>query len=146
MFGLSTLNRLSRCYSMNKRQLPDLYSAFEEIFDELGMDESIRPECFLQMNPIPNAYTVGNTKTYIVLHSGIVELLSRDELKSVIAHECGHIICKHVLYHSLARNIANLGLGFLGIGALVEPVKLALLYWDRCSRSEEHTSELQSPS
>lgn len=124
---------MSSCIRLNERQLPDLYSLFSDVFHTLGMEDGVLPECYLQMDPNPNAYTVGNTNTCIVLHSGIVELLSREELKAVIAHECGHILCKHMLYHTLARNIAQFGVNFLGLEILVKPVIWALLYWDRCS-------------
>ena len=118
---------------LNDRQLPEIYGIFKEVFDELQMEESIRPQCFLQMDPIPNAYATGNTKTFIVLKSGIVQLLNRNELKAVIAHECGHILCKHMLYKTLARNITHYGLDFFGLETLAKPVIWALLYWDRCS-------------
>lgn len=124
---------LSSCVRLNENQLPNLYSSFLEVFDELQMEPSIRPECYLQMNPIPNAYTVGNTKTCIVLHSGIVQLLTGQELKAVIAHECGHILCKHMLYHTLARNIAQFGVNFMGLEILIKPIVWSLFYWDRCS-------------
>lgn len=124
---------MSSCVRLNEQQLPDLYSAFTEVFEELQMEPKVRPECYLQMNPMPNAYTVGNTRTCIVLHSGIVQLLTRQELKAVIAHECGHILCRHMLYHTLARNIAQFGLNFMGLEILVKPVVWSLFYWDRCS-------------
>lgn len=118
---------------LNDKQLPEIYDIFKEVFDELQMEENIRPQCFLEMDPIPNAYATGNTKTFIVLKSGIVQLLNRKELKSVIAHECGHILCKHMLYKTLARNIASFGLNLFGLEVLVKPIIWALLYWDRCS-------------
>ena len=124
---------MSSCIRLNDRQLPDLYSAIEEVFEALQMEPERRPECYLQMNPVPNAYTIGNTRTCIVLHSGIVQLLTHEELKAVIAHECGHILCRHMLYHTLARNIAQFGLNFMGLEILVKPIVWALFYWDRCS-------------
>lgn len=122
---------MSSCIRLNERQMPELYGKFTEVFEKLGMEKI--PECYLQMNPLPNAYTVGNTNTCIVLHSGIIDLLSSEELKAVIAHECGHILCRHMLYHTLARNLAQFGLNFLGIEMLVKPIVWALFYWDRCS-------------
>lgn len=53
------------------------------------------------------------------------------ERDAIIAHECGHILCRHVLYHSIAQYILkgadNLGL----LGKLDVPVQYAILYWYR---------------
>lgn len=125
--------RMSSNIRLNERQLPDLYKIFQEVFDELQMEASIRPQCFLEMNPLPNAYASGNTKTFVVINSGIVKLLSRNELKAVIAHECGHILCKHMLYHTLGVNIANFGINLFGLELLVKPIVWSLMYWQRCS-------------
>ena len=68
------------------------------------------------MDPQPNAWTSGDTKIFITVTSGLVEMLSEKELDAVIAHECGHILCRHVLYHTVARYILSGvdALGFLG--------------------------------
>lgn len=40
----------------------------------------------------PNAFAISNAfKKVIVLHRGLARILSRDEIKAVIAHELGHI-------------------------------------------------------
>jgi Zn-dependent protease with chaperone function len=60
-------------------------------------------------------------------------MLDDEELDAVIAHECGHILCRHVLYNSLA-NYLKLGADALGIlGNLTAPVEYALYYWNRKS-------------
>ena len=82
----------------------------------------------------PNAYTFGDTKIFITVTSGLIELLGDgEELDAVIAHECGHILCRHVLYHSIADYILR-GVDALGIlGALTVPIQYAILYWQRKS-------------
>jgi Zn-dependent protease with chaperone function len=85
------------------------------------------------MDPIPNAWTFGDTRIYITLTSGLVDMLTDEELDSVIAHECGHILCRHVLYHTVAEWVKS-GLASLGIlGSLAVPIEYALLYWSRKS-------------
>ncbi|MCR5038646.1 MAG: M48 family metalloprotease, partial [Bacteroidales bacterium] len=84
-----------------------------------------------KMDPIPNAWTFGDTRIYITLTSGLVDMLTDEELDSVIAHECGHILCRHVLYHTVAEWVKS-GLASLGIlGSLAVPIEYALLYWSR---------------
>lgn len=123
---------------LSPTQLPKLYNRLPLICEKLGIDE---PEFYLEMNPIPNAWTFGDTRIYITITSGLVEMMDDEELDAIIAHECGHIICRHVLYHSVARYILS-GADSLGVlGALTVPIQYAILYWyrkselscDRCS-------------
>lgn len=115
---------------LSPTQLPKLYHHLPPICEKLGINE---PEFYLQMDPNPNAWTFGDTKIYITITSGLVELLDDEELDAVIAHECGHILCRHVLYHSIARYILS-GADFLGIlGSLTIPVQFAIYYWQRKS-------------
>ncbi|HXU82051.1 MAG TPA: M48 family metallopeptidase [Polyangia bacterium] len=99
----------------------------------LGVDE---PELYVTLNPVPNAYTYGHTRPFIVLTSGLVDMLDDEERFFVIAHELGHIKCGHVLYGMMARNIAAvvnlIGQVTLGLGALLgQGLVLALYDWFR---------------
>lgn len=115
---------------LSPTQLPHLYNHLPPICKRLGIAE---PEFYLEMNPVPNAWTFGDTKIYITITSGLVELLNDEELDAVIAHECGHILCRHVLYHSLAEYVLR-GVDSLGLlGKLALPFELALYYWYRKS-------------
>ena len=115
---------------LSKEQLPDLYNMLPPICEKLGINE---PEFYLEMDPNPNAYTYGDTKAFLTITSGLVECMNEDELKSVIAHECGHIACHHVLYHTMAEFILQ-GLDtFIGLGLISLPLKLALSGWQRMS-------------
>ena len=115
---------------LSPTQLPKLYNHLPPICHRLGIAE---PEFYLQMDPNPNAWTFGDTKIYITITSGLVELLDDEELDAVIAHECGHILCRHVLYHSIAQYILS-GADALGIlGSLTVPIQYAILYWQRKS-------------
>ncbi|MGB4762697.1 MAG: M48 family metallopeptidase [Candidatus Saccharimonas sp.] len=58
--------------------------------------EMPRVEIFVTQNPIINAYAFGFARPYcIVLHSGSIRYLTRDELKSVVVHEMAHIKYGH---------------------------------------------------
>ena len=49
-----------------------------------------------------SAYTFGIDRPYtVVLHAGMVEALSEDELTVVIGHEMGHVIFEHTFFSSL---------------------------------------------
>lgn len=115
---------------LSPRQLPQIYKHLPPICRTLGIEE---PEFYLSMDPNPNAWTFGDTKVYITVTSGLVEMMNDRELDAVLAHECGHILCRHVLYHTIARYILS-GIDSLGVlGALTVPVQFAILYWERKS-------------
>ena len=99
----------------------------------LDVDE---PEMYVRLDPVPNAYTYGHTKPFIVLTSGLVDMMDDEELFFVIAHELGHIKAGHVLYTVIALNIAGIvtliGQATLGIGALLgKSLELGLYDWYR---------------
>jgi len=112
-------------------QLPKIYNHLPPICQKLGIEE---PQLYLEMDPSPNAYTYGDSKIAITVTSGLIEYMEEAELRAVLAHECGHILCRHVLYHTMADMVTELGESVFGaLAAVAMPVKLALLYWDRRS-------------
>lgn len=115
---------------LSEKQLPKLYNHLPPICKTFGIPI---PEFYLQMDPMPNAWTFGDTRVFVTVTSGLVEQLNDEELDAVLAHECGHILCRHVIYHSLAKYIVEYA-GHLGlIGDLASPLVYALLYWQRKS-------------
>lgn len=115
---------------LSEQQLPEIYRHLPPICKKMGIPV---PEFYLQMDPTPNAYTFGDTRVFITITSGLVEMMNDEELDAVIAHECGHILCRHVLYHTIAQWLSN-GLDALGfLGSLAAPVQYAILYWHRKS-------------
>ena len=127
---------------LSEKQLSQLYRHLPPICQKLGIKE---PEFYLQMNPMPNAWTSGDTRIYITMTSGLVEMMSDEELDAIIAHECGHILCRHVLYHTVAGWLTE---GLTGVlGDLTLPIRYAILYWSRKSElsADRAASIITSP-
>lgn len=121
---------------LSETQMPEVYNHLPPICKQLGIPI---PELYLQMTPFPNAWTSGQKKVYIVLTLGLVRRFKDEELDAVLAHECGHILCQHVLYQTLANAMFSIGdslmdsfVGQIGSAAL-KPVKQALAAWSRAS-------------
>lgn len=118
------------------RMFPRLYRYLRYGCSIIGVEE---PELYVCMDPQPNAYTYGHTKPFIVLTSGLIDMLDEEERFFVIGHELGHIKCEHVLYTVVAENIATLinvaGQATLGLGALVG-TGLALPLYDWYRKAE----------
>lgn len=121
---------------LSEKQMPEIYKHLPPICAKLGIPV---PELYLQMSPIPNAWTSGLNRVYIVVTFGLVRRFKDEQLDAVLAHECGHILCQHVLYSMLANAIFDLGdslmdslLGAIGNVAM-KPIKQALFSWSRAS-------------
>ena len=112
------------------KQAPRIWNLFREAADILDMPRV--PQVFLSTSGTPNAYAFGMKEYTITLHSALVDLMTEEELMSVIGHELSHIKCEHMLYKSLAVILAKFSSAFFGIGRVaVLPLELALLAWSR---------------
>ena len=121
---------------LSETQMPEVYNRLPPICERLGIPV---PELYLQMSPFANSWTSGHKKVYIVVTLGLVRRLKGEELDAVLAHECGHILCQHVLYQTLANAIFTFGdtmadsfVGTIG-NAAMKPIRQALLVWSRAS-------------
>ena len=124
------ITNLSSKLRLSETQLPELYNLLPPICEKLEIPV---PELYLEQDPRLNAYTYGETTPCIVLTSGIVNNCPVDVIRAVLAHECGHIVCKHVLYKMMARFFLGVGASIVNIPIFTFTLKYALLYWDRCS-------------
>ena len=96
---------MASAVKVTPEQCPDLHAKLQIACTTLGVD---MPDFFIQQNPIVNAFTGGVEKAVIVIHSGLLERLTDEEVLAVIAHEVGHIHAEHVLYLTAARLIEAL--------------------------------------
>ena len=128
------LQNMSTLVHITDQQLPKYAEMLKPICEKLDIEV---PDLFLQLNPYPNSYTSGDTKPFIVMTSGLLEQLPERLIPTVLAHECGHIACHHVLYRTMGQMILNGALFTLlgqGVSALLtQPIRAAFYYWMRCS-------------
>ena len=128
---------MASAVKVTPQQCPDLHAKLQIACTTLGVD---MPDFFIQQNPIVNAFTGGVEKPVIVMHSGLLERLSDEEVLAVVAHEVGHIHAEHVLYLTAARLIealANISIARIIPGAEIVKflisagISSALLGWAR---------------
>lgn len=118
---------------LSEDQLPEYYNMLPPICDKLGIEI---PELYLELDPYANAYTTGDTIAAITITSGLLETIPEDLLPTVLAHECGHIACHHVLYTTMGRWILTGAFNVLPtkiVDSAILPVSAAFAYWMRCS-------------
>jgi Zn-dependent protease with chaperone function len=115
---------------VTEKQYPWIHQRMLRVCEVLDV-ETI-PELYVSQTPIVNAGAVGMNEPFIVLNSSMLEVLNRDQVEAVLAHEVGHIMSGHVLYRTLLILLMQLTVfrfPLVGIAAL--PLLLALLEWNR---------------
>jgi Zn-dependent protease with chaperone function len=83
---------------------PRQYSTLYHMFREAVRDLDVYPEpaLFISQTPISNAYALGQERPSIILSSGLLDLMSETEIRSILAHELGHIKCGHTTLNAMA--------------------------------------------
>ena len=120
---------------ISEKQLPKYYRMLPPICEKLGIEV---PELYLELNVVPNAYTSGDTVPFIVITSGLLEMMPEELIPTVLAHECGHIACHHVLYRTMGRILLGTTRSAVTnllphAGLLTMPLVVGFYYWMRCS-------------
>lgn len=89
------LINLSSAIRVGPDQFPELWRIWQGCVARAGVDPTI--ELYVKPGGI-NAHTSGVERPYVMLDSGAVGCLTRDELEFIIGHELGHIRCEHMLH------------------------------------------------
>jgi len=117
---------------VSEKQYPWIYERTLRVCEILDLKEV--PEVYVSQTPLVNAGAVGMSDPFIVLNSSMLEVLDRDEVEAVVAHEVGHILSGHVLYRTLLLLIMRLAMFRYPIAGLaLLPILWALLEWYRKS-------------
>ncbi|MEX0908023.1 MAG: M48 family metallopeptidase, partial [Gemmatimonadota bacterium] len=113
-------------------QFPEIWEHYLEVCETLDIAEPY--DLFVTQTPLVNAGAYGMDRPFIVLNSGSIRLLDRQELTYLLGHELGHILSGHVLYHTMIVLLVQLAaMGFPVIGLAARVVLIALLEWQRKS-------------
>jgi Zn-dependent protease with chaperone function len=122
---------LANAVRVGPNQRPQLYALYKEVLDT--MDWPVEPQLYVSQTPLVNAAAVGFDKPFIVLNSGMLSLLDREEQRNILGHELGHIMSGHTTYTTIAIIILTIGLNNLPFlaGIALLPFQLALLEWYR---------------
>jgi Zn-dependent protease with chaperone function len=108
----------------SQEQFPDLY---QSMLDGCYiLDLPTVPELYVTQTPLVNAMALGTSKPFIVLNSGLVELMDPEEIRFVIGHELGHVLSGHSVYRTmlfylvaLAQRLALVPFAWIGLKAVI---------------------------
>jgi heat shock protein HtpX len=95
----------SRARPVTEEELPQVYAIVRRLALQTNMPE---PRIYVIDSPQPNAFATGRSpkKAAVAVTTGILEVLSVDELEGVLAHELAHVSNRDILISSIAAMIA----------------------------------------
>jgi Zn-dependent protease with chaperone function len=109
---------------VSERQFPQINDMVRDGAYVLDLPQI--PEVFVTQTPIVNAMALGSDQPFIVINTGLVDLLDAEELRTVVGHELGHVLSGHAVYRTmmfhlinLAARIAWMPLGYIGLRGII---------------------------
>jgi heat shock protein HtpX len=98
--------RMAGAREVSEADAPEVYRIVGEVATYAGLPQ---PRVAVIDNPSPNAFATGRDANHAVVAvtTGILQLLDREELKGVLAHELGHVRNHDILVSSVAATIAG---------------------------------------
>ena len=126
------LQFLGSAVRVDERQFTRVHTLLVEV--ATALDAAAVPELYVAANPHPHAVTLGMDKAFIVVTSGMVDLLDEEELRFVLGHEMGHVLSGHAVYQTMLERLIRLSavLTAVPIGGLgIRAVTAALMEWSR---------------
>ncbi|MGQ0814490.1 MAG: M48 family metallopeptidase [Gemmatimonadota bacterium] len=114
------------------KQFPELHEQYRRVLETL--DAPAPYDLFVSQTPLVNAGAYGMAKPFIVMNSGSLRVLHKDEVEFLLGHELGHIMSGHVLYRTMTVLLLQLAqMGFPVVGLAARAVLIGLLEWMRKS-------------
>ncbi len=103
--------KAARAKPVSREELPEVYTIVEELTQRAGMP---MPKLYLSPEMQPNAFATGRSPHHaaVCVTQGILQVLDRDELRGVLAHELSHVENRDILISSVAAAVA-LGITFV---------------------------------
>ncbi|MCC3471234.1 MULTISPECIES: M48 family metallopeptidase [unclassified Microcoleus] len=127
------LENLASSVLVSENQLPHLHQLLVDACKTLDLEV---PQLYVRQHPMPNAYTFAmrGKQPFVVMHTSLIDLLTDEEVKAVIAHELGHLKCEHGVYLTLA-NLIVLAAGQISpLGTVfAQGLQTQMLEWLRCA-------------
>jgi Zn-dependent protease with chaperone function len=108
----------------SEQQFPQLYQMLRD--GAYVLDLPSVPELYITQDPSVNAMAIGVDKAFVVITTGMVDMMDPEELRFVIGHELGHVLSGHSVYRTmlyylmaLAARLALVPLAWVGLKAVI---------------------------
>src|SRR5512139_88625 len=98
--------RMYGAKEVSQSEAPELYGIVAELTSKASLP---MPKVYIMENDTPNAFATGRNPEHaaVAVTTGILRILSRDELMGVIGHELSHIQHRDILIGTIAATMAG---------------------------------------
>lgn len=98
--------RMYRAEEVNPSQAPELYDMVGELAGRAGLP---MPKVYIIPQDQPNAFATGRNpqNAVVAVTRGLLNLMDKEEIKGVIAHELGHVKNRDILIGTIAATMAG---------------------------------------
>jgi len=131
--GDDIMLRMAGAREIEKKDHPVLFNVVEEM--AIAAQIGDRPRIYIVEDPAPNAFATGRDpkRASVSVTTGLLEILDRDELQGVVAHEIGHIRNRDVALMTTAGIM-------MGAIVLLAEIGLRLLWFGGGARRSRSSS------
>ena len=112
---------------------PDEYRQFHNVIEELCIGAGLpKPRLYVIDDAAPNAFATGRNPTHaaVAVTTGLLEIMEREELEGVLAHELSHIRNYDIL-------VATIAVTLVGFVALLSDFGLRMLIFGGRRRDDK---------
>ncbi len=105
-FSDKVLLRMYGAHEIGPAEAPEIWAMVQDLSQRAGLP---MPKVYLLPQAGPNAFATGRNPKHaaVAVTSGILEILSPEELRGVLAHELGHIRNGDILIATIAATMAG---------------------------------------
>jgi heat shock protein HtpX len=98
--------RMYGAQQVTQSEAPELYQVVADLTSKASMP---MPKVYVMENDTPNAFATGRNPEHaaVAVTTGILRMLSKEELMGVIGHELSHIRYRDILISTIAATIAG---------------------------------------
>jgi heat shock protein HtpX len=116
--------RMYRAKQVSEAEAPELYGIVRRLVQKAGMP---MPKVYMINEDQPNAFATGRNPKHaaVAVTTGIMRILSHEELQGVIAHELSHVRHRDILISTIAATIAG------AISYLAQMAQWAMIFGGR---------------
>jgi heat shock protein HtpX len=98
--------KMSGASEVSPSESPDLHQMVTGLASRAGLP---KPRVYMIQQDTPNAFATGRNPDHaaVAVTTGLLQILNKDELEGVLAHELGHIKNRDILISSIAATMAG---------------------------------------
>jgi heat shock protein HtpX len=117
---------------VSDQEAPQIHNLVENLARTAGIP---KPRIFISPDPSPNAFACGRDPQHasICLNQGILNLLDKNELEGVIAHELAHIKNRDILIMTVTMALAS-------VISFITDFAFRMMWWGGGNNDDENKS------